>query len=462
MRSLLRWYGAGPLNLLCLLGCFALAGYAAAQLISSRPLGVAVWFLGAVIGHDLLLVPLYSLADRSARTVIRHRDPGLPAVRWINYVRVPAALSGLLLLVWFPLILRLSTAYHASTTLSPAPYLWHWLAVTGALFLLSAVAFAVRLRRTPGETPPPDDRAHSAVNGIRATLLRSSQESRGAAKGDAVTESWPGDWAVGNGDEPDVDTSVANPARMWNYWVGGKDNFRADRAAADSLLELLPSLPQIARLTRYFLIDAVHRLAADYGIRQFLDIGTGLPTADNTHDVAQRVAGDARIVYVDNDPVVLTHARALLTSNPGGRTDFLHADLRDTPRILAGAARTLDFSQPVAVMLIAVLHFIPDSDDPYKVVARLMDAVPPGSCLVLAHGASDIEPEAVAEMMQRYNALSSVPLTLRTRPEVTRFFDGLELIPPGMVPLPEWGSSGAAGTDAAGGMAGYCGIGFKR
>ena len=143
-------------------------------------------------------------------------------------------------------------------------------------------------------------------------------------------ESWPGDWAVGDGGEPDVDTSVANPARMWNYWVGGKDNFSVDRAAAESVLELLPSIPQIARLTRYFLIDAVHGLAADYGIRQFLDIGTGLPTADNTHDVAQRVAGDARIVYVDNDPVVLTHARALLTSNPEGRTDFLHADLRDT------------------------------------------------------------------------------------------------------------------------------------
>ena len=150
MKRLLRWYGAGPLHLLSLLACFGLAGYAAAQLVSSRPLGLAVWFLGAVIGHDLLLVPLYSLADRSAVAVIRHRAPGLPAVAWINYVRVPAALSGLLLLVWFPLILRLTAAYHASTTLSADPYLWHWLAVTGALFLLSAVAFAVRLRRTTG------------------------------------------------------------------------------------------------------------------------------------------------------------------------------------------------------------------------------------------------------------------------------------------------------------------------
>ncbi len=157
MRRLLRWYGAGPLHLLSLVACFALAGYAAAQLVPSRPLGVAVWFLGAVIGHDLLLVPLYSLADRSAVVVIRHRAPGLPTVAWINYVRVPAALSALLLLVWFPLILRLTAAYHASTTLSPDPYLWHWLAVTGALFLLSAVAFAVRLRRTREHVHPAEE-----------------------------------------------------------------------------------------------------------------------------------------------------------------------------------------------------------------------------------------------------------------------------------------------------------------
>jgi hypothetical protein len=149
MRRLLRWYGANPLHLLALLGCFALAGYAAARLVPSRPLGVAVWFGGAVVGHDLLLVPLYSLADRSAMAAIRHRAPRLPAIGWINYLRVPAGLSALLLLVWFPLILRLHTRYQASTTLSPSPFLWHWLAVTGALFLLSAAAFAVRLRTAP-------------------------------------------------------------------------------------------------------------------------------------------------------------------------------------------------------------------------------------------------------------------------------------------------------------------------
>lgn len=157
MRRQLRWYGASPLHLLTLLACFGLAGYAAARLIPSRPVAVVAWFLGAVIGHDLLLMPLYSLADRSVMAAIRHRDPQLPVAPWINYVRVPAALSGLLLLVWFPLILRLRSPYHASTRLSAAPYVWHWLAVTGALFLLSAVAFALRLRGKahPDQGQPP-------------------------------------------------------------------------------------------------------------------------------------------------------------------------------------------------------------------------------------------------------------------------------------------------------------------
>lgn len=156
MRRQLRWYGASPLHLLALLACFGLAGYAAARLVSSHPVAVVVWFLGAVIGHDLLLMPLYSLADRSAMAAVRHREPQLPATPWINYVRVPAALSGLLLLVWFPLILRLQSSYHASTTLSADPYVWHWLAVTGALFLLSAVAFALRLRRQSRTAAPPE------------------------------------------------------------------------------------------------------------------------------------------------------------------------------------------------------------------------------------------------------------------------------------------------------------------
>jgi hypothetical protein len=156
VRRQLRWYGASPLHLLALLACFGLAGYAAARLILSRPLSVIAWFLGAVIGHDLLLMPLYSLADRSVMAAVRHREPQLPVASWINYVRVPAALSGLLLLVWFPLILRLRSPYHASTTLSADPYVWHWLAVTGALFLLSAVAFALRLRGKGHTASPPE------------------------------------------------------------------------------------------------------------------------------------------------------------------------------------------------------------------------------------------------------------------------------------------------------------------
>jgi hypothetical protein len=167
MRRLLRWYGANPLHLLALLGCFALAGYASIRLVQSHPLAVAIWFIGAVVGHDLLLVPLYSLADRSAMAVIRHRAPRLPAIPWINYVRVPAALSALLLLIWLPLILRLHTNYHASTTLSPNPYLWHWLAVTGALFLLSAAAFALRLRGRPQAAAQEDQHEPAAPRPVR-------------------------------------------------------------------------------------------------------------------------------------------------------------------------------------------------------------------------------------------------------------------------------------------------------
>ena len=259
---------------------------------------------------------------------------------------------------------------------------------------------------------------------------------------------------------PPFDPSVPNPARMWNYWLGGKDNFAADRELAERVLEAMPSMPLIARAARLFLIDAVHQLATEHGVRQFLDIGTGLPTADNTHDVAQRAAPESKIVYVDYDPIVLSHAQALLTSTPEGQTDYIQADLRDTGTILRGAAHALDLTRPVAVLLIAVVHFIPDADDPYAVVARLMDAVPSGSYLVIAHAASDIAPEASAEMARRYNAMSLASITPRSRDQVARFFDGLDLLPPGLVPISQWGLSGQI-DPATGGLVGYCAIARK-
>lgn len=265
-----------------------------------------------------------------------------------------------------------------------------------------------------------------------------------------------GSWPV-----PGFDTTVANPARVWNYWVGGKDNFAVDREVGRQVLELLPFMPVIARYARRFLVDAVRQLSADCGIRQFLDIGTGLPTADNTHEVAQRAALESRIVYVDNDPVVLAHARALLTSTPEGETGYIAADLREPGTILAGAKDVLDFRQPVAVLLIAVLHFIPDTDDPYGLVARLMDAAPAGSYLAIVHAASDIQAAAVAESMGRYNQMSSTPITMRTRAQVTRFFDGLNLTGPGVVPLDEWWPPDEVELRAAGVLAGYAGIARK-
>lgn len=250
------------------------------------------------------------------------------------------------------------------------------------------------------------------------------------------------------------DTSVPSPARMWNYWVGGKDHFAADREAADKIMAAMPSLPAIARSVRHFLIDIVHSLTVDYGIRQFLDIGTGLPTADNTHDVAQRAAPESRIVYADYDPVVLAHARALLTSSPEGKTDYIEADLRETDTILSAAARTLDFSKPVAILLLAVLHFIPDADDPYAIVRKLMDAAPSGSFLVIVHAPSDRSPEEMAEHTRRYNESGAESMRPRSQEEILRFFTGLELIGPGVAPLSEWLPEGQAGPASGEAVAG--------
>jgi hypothetical protein len=240
---------------------------------------------------------------------------------------------------------------------------------------------------------------------------------------------------------PAFDTSVAHQARIYDYWLGGKDNFAADRKAAEEAFAAYPGVVTGARANRQFLARAVRHLAADAGIRQFLDIGTGIPTANNTHEVAQGAAPESRVVYVDYDPVVLIHARTLLASNKEGLVDYLDSDLRDTDRILEQASHTLDFSQPVAIMLIAILHAIPDEDDPHRIVAKLLDAVPPGSYLVLSHVASDVDPDQIAAATARLNQLSHQRFTLRDHGQVQRFFDGLELLDPGVVRVEEWRSS---------------------
>jgi hypothetical protein len=240
------------------------------------------------------------------------------------------------------------------------------------------------------------------------------------------------------GDRPTFDTSVAHSARVHDYWLGGQDNFAADRAAGDAVIAAYPGIVMSVRANRAFLARAVRFLAAGAGIRQFLDIGTGIPTANNTHEVAQSVAPDCRVVYVDYDPIVLAHARALLVGSPEGATDYVDADLRDPQTILSLARRTLDLSRPVAVMLIAIMHLIGDDADPYGIVRQLMTAVPAGSYLALSQVASDIEPGQMAEAARRYNRLAHETQRHRDRAEVTRFFDGLDLVEPGLVPVQHW------------------------
>jgi len=237
---------------------------------------------------------------------------------------------------------------------------------------------------------------------------------------------------------PDFDTSVPHIARVYDYWLGGKENFTADRELGERTLQAYPNLVLSARSNRAFLARAVRFLAAETGIRQFLDIGTGIPTANNTHEVAQRAAPDCRIVYVDNDPIVLSHARALLTSSPEGACAYLDADLRDPDKILALAANTLDFSKPVAVMLIAVLHFVGDDAEASGIVNRLMDACAGGSFVTISHAASDIDTEQLSEMVRRLNESMAEKATLRDRAGVARLFDGLELIEPSVVRTAGW------------------------
>jgi O-methyltransferase involved in polyketide biosynthesis len=257
-----------------------------------------------------------------------------------------------------------------------------------------------------------------------------------------------------------INTSQPHTARIWNYWLDGKDNYEVDRAAGDQIRQLHPGIGEYARADRLFLGRAVRHLVAEAGIRQFLDIGTGLPTADNTHEVAQRIAPDSRIVYVDNDPLVLTHARALLTSTPEGRTDYLDEDLRNVDAILEHAARTLDFTKPVGLMLLGVVIFLRDEEDPYGVVRRLFDALPPGSHLVLSHTVTSPAMPDVDEAVKFWNEHGTPKLTQRTPEAVARFFDGLELLEPGVVSCSRWRPDPEDGPEPAE-VAMFCGVGRK-
>ena len=235
---------------------------------------------------------------------------------------------------------------------------------------------------------------------------------------------------------PRLDTGVPHSARVWNYLLGGKDNFAADREICDVLMQIFPGIIHIAREQRRFLVRSVRYLAGEARVRQFLDLGVGLPVGASTHLVAQEVAPESRIVYVDNDPLVLVHAHALLTSAPGGMTSYIEADVRDTAEILEEAARTLDFGQPVALMMLGIMGQLPDPAGPGAVVTRLLDALPPGSYLALSDG-TDTSP-ALNQAIAAYNQNSASAYHLRSPERIARFFDGLTLVPPGVVTTSRW------------------------
>jgi S-adenosyl methyltransferase len=241
-----------------------------------------------------------------------------------------------------------------------------------------------------------------------------------------------------SGQEPlhEIDDTVPQSARIWNYLLGGKDNYPVDREVGDQFREAYPPIVNIAREQRHFLARVVRFMAGEAEIRQFLDIGTGLPTVDNTHEIAQRVAPAARIVYVDNDPLVLMHARALLTSRPEGVTRYVDADLHDPDAIISGAAEALDFSQPIGITMMGILGHVSDYTEAKSIVKRLLAAVPSGSYLAIADGLSGVKP--FDEAMAIWNENAEPRYTLRSLQEITGYFDGLELLEPGVVPNPLW------------------------
>jgi hypothetical protein len=235
-----------------------------------------------------------------------------------------------------------------------------------------------------------------------------------------------------------IDTTVPHSARIWNYWLSGKDNYAVDREVGDQIRQINPAIVDLARADRAFLGRAVRHVVGQAGVRQLLDIGTGLPTADNTHEVAQRIDPEARVVYVDNDPLVLVHAHALLVGTPEGATDYIGADVHDPETILREAARTLDFSQPIALMLLAIVQFIMDDDEAAAVVKRLVQAVPSGSYLVVSHATNEVNTEVMDAHLAHWNAHGTPKFCYRTRKQISRYFDGLELLEPGAVFLPYW------------------------
>ena len=270
-----------------------------------------------------------------------------------------------------------------------------------------------------------------------------------------MTGSEPGPEGPDPAAGPAIDTTVPHSARIWNYWLGGQDNYPVDREAGDRYREVFPGIAVVARTSRGFLTRAVAYLAADAGMRQFLDIGTGLPTANNTHEVAQQVAPESKIVYVDNDPLVLAHARALLASSPEGACEYLDADIRNPAAILDTAAGLLDFTKPMALMLMGIMGHFTD-DEAYPIVSRLLAGLPSGSYFALYDGANTNE--AFNQAQQGYNDSGAVPYHLRSPEQFARYFEGLELVEPGVVPVPHWRPDPDAEQVE---IYSYCGVGRK-
>ena len=262
---------------------------------------------------------------------------------------------------------------------------------------------------------------------------------------------------------PEVDVSRPHTARMYDYYLGGKNHFAADRELADKVLASMPAARTAARENRAFMGRAVHFLAEEVGIRQFLDIGTGLPTTGSVHEIAQAVAPSTRVVYADNDPLVLAHARALLTSSPEGKAAYIHADLRDPVAILANATvrDVLDFDRPVALMLVAVLHFIPDEDQPAQIVATLLDALPAGSYLVASHGTTEHDQVGPAGGQAAYRTSGVTGRARRSDEFAEIAFSGLDLVPPGVVLVSEWRRNDSGPRPSPAEVSVYGGVGGK-